>query len=100
MVHIVQGVDSFGFKQNAYLLLGKLSDCAQERHHVPGQARDALHNDQVKFLIHGILHHFIEAVSVLSRHAGFPLVRIDFDQGPFGIPPDKLLIVLLLELIA
>lgn len=73
---------------------GKLTDADQSIHRVSGEAADLASDDQIKFMLFGILHHLHKSIPLIDLGSGNALVNVAADDIPLGMKTSDIIIPL------
>ena len=97
---IIQREDGLTFKENTnrWITLGKVSDNANEIHHITSKTRNTLRDNHVDFAAFRICNHFKELLTLIQRSTGNTFISIDLDECPMRMLYNKVLVILLLQL--
>ena len=90
----VEGHDILFLKEALATGLLQLADGGQTVYGISGETADGFGHDQVNLPGKGIPDHTIEAVPVLGVDGTDALVRVDLDEIPIRIFPNKLGVVI------
>ena len=90
---LVQGVDVVVLEEDSHAVAQQLPGVADGVQGVSGEAGDLLRNDQVEFVLGGVLHHAVEVLPLSGGDAGETLVNIARHKGPGQVLFDQVLVV-------
>lgn len=97
---IIQREDGLTFKENTnrWITLGKVSDDANEIHHITSKTRNTLRDNHVDFAAFCIGNHFKELLTLIEGSTGNTLISVDLNECPMRMLYNEILVILLLQL--